>query len=73
MFQKEVAERIVAEPGSAAYGRLSVAGPVAIRGRSIAMKVNRSAFVPPPKVMSAVVHIVPADQPEASIRRCWSG
>jgi 16S rRNA (adenine1518-N6/adenine1519-N6)-dimethyltransferase len=30
----------------------------------LAMKVHRSAFVPPPKVMSAVVHIIPADQPE---------
>lgn len=63
MFQKEVAERIVAEPGSGAYGRLSVAAQWRSRAR-IAMAVNRSAFVPPPKVASAVVHIVPADQPE---------
>jgi len=62
MFQKEVAERIVAKPGSGAYGRLSVAA----QWRSlphIAMAVNRSAFVPPPKVTSAVVHIVPTEQP----------
>lgn len=62
MFQKEVAERLVAQPGSDAYGRLSVA----VQWRSsarIAMAVNRSAFVPPPKVTSAVVHIVPSDQP----------
>ena len=62
MFQKEVAERIVAKPGSDAYGRLSVAA----QWRSephIAMTVNRSAFVPPPKVTSAVVHIVPAAAP----------
>jgi 16S rRNA (adenine1518-N6/adenine1519-N6)-dimethyltransferase len=62
MFQKEVAERIVASPGSDAYGRLSVAA----QWRSdpkIAMTVSRSAFVPPPKVTSAVVHIVPAKQP----------
>ena len=62
MFQKEVAERLVAQPGSDAYGRLSVA----VQWRSsarIAMAVNRSAFVPPPKVTSAVVHIVPGDQP----------
>jgi 16S rRNA (adenine1518-N6/adenine1519-N6)-dimethyltransferase len=63
MFQKEVAERIVAEPGSDAYGRLSVASQWRARPR-IAMSVNRSAFVPPPKVTSAVVHIVPAEQPD---------
>jgi len=62
MFQKEVAERIVAKPGTSAYGRLAVlaqwrAQPV------IAMNVHRSAFVPPPKVMSAVVHLVPVEQP----------
>jgi 16S rRNA (adenine1518-N6/adenine1519-N6)-dimethyltransferase len=63
MFQKEVAQRIVAEPGSDAYGRLSVASQWRSRPR-LAMTVNRSVFVPPPKVTSAVVHIVPADQPE---------
>jgi 16S rRNA (adenine1518-N6/adenine1519-N6)-dimethyltransferase len=63
MFQKEVAERIVAGPGSPAYGRLSVASQWRSTPR-IAMNVNRSAFVPPPKVTSAVVHIVPAEQPD---------
>jgi 16S rRNA (adenine1518-N6/adenine1519-N6)-dimethyltransferase len=63
MFQKEVAERIVAQPNTGAYGRLSVAAQWRSRPR-IAMTVNRSAFVPPPKVTSAVVHIVPAEQPE---------
>ena len=63
MFQKEVAERIVARPGSDSYGRLSVAAQWRSRPR-IAMSVSRSAFVPPPKVTSAVVHIVPAEQPE---------
>ena len=62
MFQKEVADRIVAEPGADAYGRLSVAAQWRSRPR-IAMIVNRSAFVPPPKVTSAVVHIVPTEQP----------
>lgn len=62
MFQKEVAERIVALPGNAAYGRLSVAAQWRSTPR-IAMTLNRSAFVPPPKVTSAVLHIVPADQP----------
>ena len=63
MFQKEVAERIVARPGSEAYGRLSVASRWRSQPR-IEMTVNRSAFVPPPKVTSAVVHVVPAEQPE---------
>ena len=63
MFQKEVAERIVARQNSGAYGRLSVAAQWRSNAR-IAMNVNRSAFVPPPKVTSAVVHIVPADEPE---------
>jgi 16S rRNA (adenine1518-N6/adenine1519-N6)-dimethyltransferase len=62
MFQKEVADRIVAGPGSAAYGRLSVAAQWRSSAR-IAMSVNRSAFVPPPKVASAVVHIVPEQSP----------
>jgi 16S rRNA (adenine1518-N6/adenine1519-N6)-dimethyltransferase len=63
MFQKEVAERIVARPGTPAYGRLAVLAQWRARP-SIAMKVHRSAFVPPPKVMSAVVHVVPGTQPE---------
>ena len=62
MFQKEVAERLVAAPGSAAYGRLSVAAQWRSRPR-LAMTVNRSAFVPPPKVTSAVVHIMPVAEP----------
>jgi len=62
MFQKEVAERIVAGPGTEAYGRLSVAAQWRSTAR-IAMTVNRSAFVPPPKVTSAVVHITPAQAP----------
>jgi 16S rRNA (adenine1518-N6/adenine1519-N6)-dimethyltransferase len=63
MFQKEVAERIVASPGGEAYGRLSVAAQWRARPR-IAMTVNRSAFVPPPKVTSALVHIVPQAAPD---------
>jgi 16S rRNA (adenine1518-N6/adenine1519-N6)-dimethyltransferase len=63
MFQKEVAERIVASPGTEAYGRLSIAAQWRSKPR-IAMQVNRSAFVPPPRVTSAVVHIVPAVQPD---------
>lgn len=63
MFQREVAERIVAGPGSEHYGRLSVAAQWRSTPR-IAMQVHRSAFVPPPKVASAVVHILPAASPE---------
>jgi len=62
MFQREVAERIVARPGSEHYGRLSVAAQWRASPR-IAMQVHRSAFVPPPKVASAVVHIIPGVQP----------
>ena len=63
MFQLEVAERIVARPGTPAYGRLAVLAQWRGEAR-IAMKVHRSAFVPPPKVMSAVVHIAPKAAPE---------
>ncbi|HWI77223.1 MAG TPA: 16S rRNA (adenine(1518)-N(6)/adenine(1519)-N(6))-dimethyltransferase RsmA [Sphingomicrobium sp.] len=63
MFQKEVAERIVAGPGTSAYGRLSALAQWRSDAR-IAMNLSRSAFVPPPKVASAVVHIVPRDEPD---------
>ena len=63
MFQKEVAERLVARPDTEAYGRLSIAAQWRSRPR-LAMTVNRAAFVPPPKVTAAVVHIVPGEQPE---------
>ena len=63
MFQKEVAERIVAKPGDDAYGRLAVAAQWRAHPR-IALGVHRSAFVPPPRVTSAVVHLLPAPAPE---------
>ncbi len=63
MFQQEVAERIVARPDTSAYGRLAVLAQWRAEAK-LALKVHRSAFVPPPKVMSAVVHIVPAKAPE---------
>jgi 16S rRNA (adenine1518-N6/adenine1519-N6)-dimethyltransferase len=62
MFQREVAERIVALPGSSAYGRLAVLA----RWRSepkIAFDVPPQAFTPPPKVTSSVVHLVPLETP----------
>jgi 16S rRNA (adenine1518-N6/adenine1519-N6)-dimethyltransferase len=62
MFQREVAERIVAEVGTKDYGRLSILAQWRSRPR-IVMNVHRSAFVPAPKVMSAVVHIVPTAMP----------
>ncbi|MEO1045256.1 MAG: 16S rRNA (adenine(1518)-N(6)/adenine(1519)-N(6))-dimethyltransferase RsmA [Pseudomonadota bacterium] len=63
MFQREVAERIVAQPRTGAYGRLAVLAQWRSAAH-IAMKVHRSAFTPPPKVMSAVVHITPEPAPE---------
>lgn len=62
MFQREVAERIVAAPNTEHYGRLSVAAQWRASPR-IALQVHRSAFTPPPKVASAVVHLIPAEQP----------
>lgn len=62
MFQREVADRIVAAPGTDAYGRLAVLAQWRSTPR-IALPVHRSAFTPPPKVMSAVVHIVPDEAP----------
>lgn len=62
MFQREVAERIVATPGSKDFGRLSVLSQWRSEAK-IVLNVHRSAFVPPPKVMSSVVHIVPKEMP----------
>ncbi|TAD81566.1 MAG: 16S rRNA (adenine(1518)-N(6)/adenine(1519)-N(6))-dimethyltransferase RsmA [Sphingomonadales bacterium] len=63
MFQREVADRIVASAGDDAYGRLAVLAQWRAEAR-LAMKVHRSAFTPPPKVMSAIVHVTPAAMPE---------
>lgn len=63
MFQREVADRIVAAPDSDAYGRLAILSQWRCHAR-LAMKVHRSAFTPPPKVMSAIVHLTPAEMPE---------
>ncbi len=56
MFQREVAERIVAQPGGKAYGRLAVLTQWRSTAR-IAMTLPPEAFTPPPKVHSAVVHL----------------
>ncbi len=63
MFQLEVAERIVAPVGTNAYGRLAVLAQWRSNAK-IAMKVHRSAFTPPPKVMSAIVHVTPGEEPD---------
>ncbi len=58
MFQKEVAERIVATPKDKAYGRLGVLCGWRTTAR-IAFHLDRNAFTPPPKVTSSVVHLLP--------------
>ncbi|MDZ5696295.1 16S rRNA (adenine(1518)-N(6)/adenine(1519)-N(6))-dimethyltransferase RsmA [Chelativorans sp. M5D2P16] len=62
MFQREVAERIVAPPGSRHYGRLGVLAGWRTDAR-IAFDVSPEAFTPPPKVTSSVVEIVPKKTP----------
>jgi 16S rRNA (adenine1518-N6/adenine1519-N6)-dimethyltransferase len=62
MFQREVAERIVARPGSKAYGRLSVLAAWRSEAR-IVMDLPPGAFTPPPKVRSAVVHLTALPEP----------
>lgn len=62
MFQREVAERIVAAPGSKAFGRLGVLAGWRTEAR-ILFDVSRQAFTPPPKVTSSIVHLVPRAEP----------
>jgi 16S rRNA (adenine1518-N6/adenine1519-N6)-dimethyltransferase len=67
MFQKEVAERITAKVGDDAYGRLAVIVQATAQAR-IVMDLPARAFTPPPKVASAVVHLVPyTDRPGPSL------
>ncbi len=67
MFQKEVAERVVARPGEDAYGRLAVISQ-AVAEAKLVMHLPAAAFTPPPKVASAVVHLVPrADRPDRDL------
>jgi 16S rRNA (adenine1518-N6/adenine1519-N6)-dimethyltransferase len=68
MFQREVAERLVAEAGTKSYGRLSVLVQWRCEAR-ILFDVKASAFVPPPKVTSSVVRILPRAAPLACDRR----
>lgn len=62
MFQREVAERIVAQPGSKAYGRLALLAQWRAEAR-IALSLPPEAFTPPPKVSSAVVHLTALPEP----------
>jgi 16S rRNA (adenine1518-N6/adenine1519-N6)-dimethyltransferase len=62
MFQREVAERIVAQPGTKSYGRLSVLAGWRTEAK-ILFDVAAAAFVPPPKVTSSVVRLVPRAAP----------
>ena len=64
MFQKEVAQRIAAKPGSEHYGRLSVLAQWRCTAK-ILFDVNRSAFVPPPSVTSSIVRLEPRAEPLA--------
>ncbi len=68
MFQKEVADRLLARPGDPDYGRLSVIVQWLCRVRRL-FDVPASAFVPPPKVTSSVVEIVPRAEPLAPADR----
>ena len=68
MFQREVAERIVAVPDSKTYGRLSVLAQWRTDAK-ILFDVNPSAFVPPPKVTSSIVQLIPKASPLKCDRR----
>jgi 16S rRNA (adenine1518-N6/adenine1519-N6)-dimethyltransferase len=63
MFQREVAERIVAQPDSKTYGRLSVLAGWRTQAK-ILFDISPSAFVPPPKVTSSVVQFLPRANPQ---------
>jgi 16S rRNA (adenine1518-N6/adenine1519-N6)-dimethyltransferase len=65
MFQKEVALRIAATPGSADYGRLSVICQWRCNCKRL-FDVNRSAFTPPPKITSSIVQLVPKPNPDVA-------
>jgi 16S rRNA (adenine1518-N6/adenine1519-N6)-dimethyltransferase len=67
MFQREVAERIVAAPGQKSYGRLAVLAGWRTEAK-ILFDISAAAFVPPPKVTSSVVRLVPRAAPLACDR-----
>ena len=63
MFQREVAERITAQPGSKAFGRLAILAQWRCTA-NIVLSLPPEAFTPPPKVSSAVVHLVALKEPK---------
>ncbi|HEX6001547.1 MAG TPA: 16S rRNA (adenine(1518)-N(6)/adenine(1519)-N(6))-dimethyltransferase RsmA [Hyphomicrobiaceae bacterium] len=63
MFQREVAERVVAQPGTKAYGRIAVLAQWRTRTRML-FTLKPEAFTPPPAVASAVVELVPLERPQ---------
>ncbi len=67
MFQKEVAQRLTAQPSTEHYGRLSVLAQWRCTAK-ILFDVNRGAFVPPPNVTSSIVRLEPRDEPLAPCR-----
>jgi 16S rRNA (adenine1518-N6/adenine1519-N6)-dimethyltransferase len=67
MFQREVAERIVAQPATKAYGRLAVLAQWRPRARLL-FALKPEAFTPPPAVASAVVELVPLERPQPECR-----
>jgi len=65
MFQKEVAMRVVAQPGSKIYGRISVMIQAYYRG-NVLFDVGPDSFIPPPKVNSAVIQLIRKEEQELS-------
>ena len=68
MFQKEVAERLVAQPGDKSYGRLSILTQWLCQAE-LKFDVPPQAFIPPPKIFSSVVHLIPRPQPLYDCRK----
>ncbi|HSM95297.1 MAG TPA: 16S rRNA (adenine(1518)-N(6)/adenine(1519)-N(6))-dimethyltransferase RsmA [Rhizomicrobium sp.] len=69
MFQREVAERVVARPDTKSYGRLSVLTQWRAKAK-ILFDVSPRAFTPPPKVTSSILHVEPLAEPIAPARLC---
>merc|ERR1711939_797001 len=72
MFQKEFAERLVAEPGENFYGRLAINTRLLVKVTRVC-KVSKGSFTPPPEVDSMVVKMVPRDPPIDVNFREWDG
>lgn len=67
MVQREVGQRLLAEPGSEAYGSLSVAAAYHTESRAVAFRVPRGAFHPQPNVDSSVIAMRPRQAPRADV------